>query len=129
LAIFHGRAARVSEEDGDELLASGGITFHVQSGESFISVTLPGKAESVWRKQWFYMREATPEGELALPQYSPEPSRPRRLWVKQLPEKQAVVVKMMQARIRELKADGLKSVNIYNYWLARHLPPYALAPI
>jgi hypothetical protein len=32
------------------------------------------------------MREETPEGELALPQYLPEPSRQRRLWVKQLPK-------------------------------------------
>jgi hypothetical protein len=29
LAIFHGRAARVSEEDGGQLLESGGITFQV----------------------------------------------------------------------------------------------------
>jgi hypothetical protein len=123
LAIFHGRATRVSEEDGGELLASRGITFQVQGGEDFLSVALPGKAASAWRKKWFYMREATPEGEPALPQYSPEPSLPRRLWVKQLPKEQAAVVKLMQARTRELKANGLKPMNMYNSWLARHLPP------
>jgi hypothetical protein len=46
LTIFHGRAARVSEEDGGQLLDSGGITFQVQGGEGFISAALPGKAAS-----------------------------------------------------------------------------------
>jgi hypothetical protein len=45
-----------------------------------------------------------------------------------LSKEQATVVKLMRARIRELKANGLKHFNIYNSWLARHLPPYALAP-
>jgi hypothetical protein len=111
------------------LLGSGGITFHVQGGEDFLNVALLGKAASAWRKQWFYMREATLEGEIALPQYSPETSQPRRLWVKELPKAQAAVVKAMRARIRELKASGLKSVNVYNAWLSRHLPPPSvLAP-
>jgi hypothetical protein len=61
------------------------------------------------------MREATPEGEPALPQYSPEPSWPRRLWVKQLPKEQAAVVKLMRDHIQELKESGLKPVNVYNY--------------
>jgi hypothetical protein len=127
LSIFHGRAARVGKEDGGQLLDSSGITFQVQGGEDFLSVALPGKAASAWRKQWFYMREATPEDEIALPQYSPEPSLPRRLWVRQLPKEQATVVKLMRARIRELKANGWKPINIYNSWLNRHLPPFVLA--
>jgi hypothetical protein len=123
LSIYHGRASRVSEEDGGQLLDSGGITFQVQGREDFLSVGLPGKAASAWRNHWFYMREETPEDEVALPQYSPEPSRPRRIWVKQLPKEQATVVKLMRACIRELKTNGLKTINIYNAWVSRHLPP------
>jgi hypothetical protein len=74
------------------------------------------------------MKEVTPEGEPAIPQYSPVPSQPRRLWLKQLPKEQADTVKLMWARIRELKASGLKTINIYNAWLSRHLPPSCSRP-
>jgi hypothetical protein len=89
LSIFHGREKRVSEEDGGQLVDCGGITFQVQGGEDFLSVGLPGKAASSWRRQWFYMKENMPEGEPAIPAYSPAPSRPRRLVVKYLPKGQA----------------------------------------
>jgi hypothetical protein len=101
----------------------------VQGGEGFISAALPGKAESNWRKQWFYMREETPAGQLTLPTYSPVPSKPRRLWVRQLSVQQVAVVKRMQEQIRELKKNGLKPMNIYNCWLGQHLPPWVPAII
>jgi hypothetical protein len=73
------------------------------------------------------MREETPVSQVALPTYSPTPSNPRRLWVRQLSAQQVAVVKQMRERIRELKKNGLKPMNIYNYWLGRHLPLWALA--
>jgi hypothetical protein len=69
------------------------------------------------------MKEETPEGEPAIPAYSSTLSRPHQLLIKYLPKGQAEVVRQMQNRIRELHRNGLKSVNIYNAWLGRHLPP------
>jgi hypothetical protein len=113
LTIFHGQAARVSEQDGGQLLDSGGIMFQVQGGEGFISVALPSKAAINWRKQWFYMGEETTAGQVALPTYSPLPSNPRRLWVRQLPVQQVTVEQRMREQIRKLKKNGL----------GQHLPP------
>ncbi|KAK1599903.1 hypothetical protein QYE76_017621 [Lolium multiflorum] len=42
-------------------------------------MALPKKAQSQWRKYWFYALEYTPPNEVAIPQYTPEPSVPRRL--------------------------------------------------
>ena len=42
----------------------------------------------------------TSEGELAIPQYSPEPSTPRRLSIRSLPPKKTSIVKAMRARIK-----------------------------
>lgn len=123
LSIFHGRASREGKGEDSPLIASGGITFQVQGGEGFIDLELPKKAQSEWRKFWFYMKEATPEGELAIPEHSPERSQPCRLWVKKLPKEQAQIVKEMRARLRSLKIAGLSTVNLYNCWLARRLAP------
>ena len=83
LAMFHGRAQRTSDDDGGELIASGGITFQMQGGklaeDAFIKVELPNKAKNSWRRDWLYFREETLTGELAVPQFSMEPSRPRQI--------------------------------------------------
>ncbi|KAK1698457.1 hypothetical protein QYE76_015154 [Lolium multiflorum] len=87
VSIFHGRAARVSKSD-QSLIPNGGITFQVKSGEAFIDMALPKKAQAQWRKYWFYAKKHTPAGGVAIPQYSPEPSVPRRLNVRSLPREQ-----------------------------------------
>ena len=94
----------------------------------FLKPELPGKAESTWRKRWFYYKEVTPSGELALPEFTMEPSRPRRLNVKKLPEAAQGMVEVMLNRLRELKAEGLKAVNVYSCWVGRHLPPLQTRP-
>ncbi|KAK1649139.1 hypothetical protein QYE76_066944 [Lolium multiflorum] len=122
VSIFHGRATRVSKVD-QSLIPNGGITFQVKSGENFIDMALPKKAQSQWRKYWFYALEYTPPGEVAIPQYTPEPSVPRRLNVRSLPKDQEEVVKGMRQAIQALKESGLTAANMYNCWLGRRLVP------
>ncbi|KAK1605028.1 hypothetical protein QYE76_028701 [Lolium multiflorum] len=62
VSIFLGRVTRVSKSD-HSLIPNGGITFQVKSGESFIDM-------------------------VHIPQYSPEPSAPRRHNVRSLPRDQ-----------------------------------------
>ncbi|KAK1608316.1 hypothetical protein QYE76_031989 [Lolium multiflorum] len=95
----------------------------VKSGESFIDMALPKKAQSLWRRFWFYAKEYTPPGEVCIPQYSPEPSVPRRLNVRSLPREQEEVVKEMRQAIQALKDSGLTAVDMYNCWLGRRLIP------
>ena len=60
--------------------------------------------------------------------FTMEPSQPRRLHVTRLPEAVDGMVELMLARLRELKGDGLKAVNIYSCWIGRHLPPLRARP-
>jgi hypothetical protein len=122
VSIFHGRATRASKGD-PALIPNGGITFQVKSGESFIDMALPKKAQSQWRRFWFYALEYTPPGGVRIPQYTPEPSVPRRLNVRSLPHDQEEVVKEMRLAIQALKDDGLTAANMYNCWLGRRLIP------
>jgi hypothetical protein len=122
VSIFHGRATRASKSS-EALIPNGGITFQVKSGESFIDMVLPKKAQSQWRRFWFYAKEYTPPGEVCIPQYDPEPSVPRRLNVRSLPHEQEEVVKGMRQAIQALKDNGLTAANMYNCWLGRRLIP------
>jgi hypothetical protein len=122
VSIFHGRATRANKSS-EALIPNGGITFQVKSGESFIDMALPKKAQSQWRRFWFYAKEYTPPGEVCIPQFSPEPSVPRRLNVRSLPREQEEVVKEMRQAIQALKDSGLTAVNVYNCWLGRRLIP------
>ncbi|KAK1685170.1 hypothetical protein QYE76_046018 [Lolium multiflorum] len=70
VSIFHGRATRASK-NSEALIPNGGITF-----------------------------QYTPPGEVCIPQYSPEPSVPRRLNVRSLPREQEEVVKEMRQAIQ-----------------------------
>jgi hypothetical protein len=58
-------------------VAAGGITFQVKPDEIFIDMALPNKAQSQWRKYWFYAKETTPKGEVAIVQDTAELSKPR----------------------------------------------------
>jgi hypothetical protein len=49
LSIFHGKATCVSKSNSS-LIGVGGITIQVKSGEEFIDLELPKKAQSEWRK-------------------------------------------------------------------------------
>ncbi|KAK1602290.1 hypothetical protein QYE76_008139 [Lolium multiflorum] len=71
VSIFHGRATRASKSS-EALIPNGGITFQVKSGESFIDMALPKKAQSQWRRFWFYAKEYTPPGEVCIPQMRPD---------------------------------------------------------
>jgi hypothetical protein len=62
-------------------------------------------------------------GEVHIPQYSSEPSVPRRLNVQSMPHDQEEVVKTMLTSIQALKDAGLTAANMYNCWLARRLIP------
>ncbi|KAK1610986.1 hypothetical protein QYE76_034659 [Lolium multiflorum] len=66
VSIFHGRATRASKSS-EALIPNGGITFQVKSGESFIDMALPKKAQSQWRRFWFYAKEYTPPARSAFP--------------------------------------------------------------
>ncbi|KAK1645316.1 hypothetical protein QYE76_063121 [Lolium multiflorum] len=122
VSIFHGRANRTSKSDRS-LIPNGGITFQVKSGENFIDMALPKKAQSQWRRFWFYALEYTPAGGVPIPQYTPEPSAARRLNVRSLPEDQEEVVKGMRQTIQALKDSSLTAANMYNCWLGRRLVP------
>jgi hypothetical protein len=122
VSIFHGRATRANKSS-EALIPNGGITFQVKSGESFIDMALPKKAQSQWRRFWFYAKEYTPPGEVCIPQFDPEPSVPRRLNVRSLPREQEEVVKGMRQAIQALKDNGLTAANMYNCWLGRRLIP------
>ncbi|KAK1601276.1 hypothetical protein QYE76_017230 [Lolium multiflorum] len=126
VSIFHGRATRVSK-NSEALIPNGGITFQVKSGESFIDMALPKKAQSQWRRFWFYASTHA-RGSSHSPD-SPEPSTPRRLNVRSLPHDQEEVVKEMRLAIQALKNDGLTAADMYNCWLARRLIPLRSAPI
>jgi hypothetical protein len=82
LSIFHGCMKRVSDQEGGQLIDCGRITFQVQGGEDFLNVGLLGKAVSSWRRQWFYMKEETPEGEPTIPAYPRRVDRASCSWVK-----------------------------------------------
>ncbi|KAK1652089.1 hypothetical protein QYE76_069894 [Lolium multiflorum] len=122
VSIFHGRASRISKSE-QSLIPNGGITFQVKSGENFIDMALPKKAQSQWRKFWFYALEYTPPGGVPIPQYTPEPSVPWRLNVRSLPKDQEEVVREMRLAIQALKDSGLTGANMYNCWLGRRLVP------
>ncbi|KAK1691770.1 hypothetical protein QYE76_008467 [Lolium multiflorum] len=112
---------QISLKSSEALIPNGGITFQVKSGESFIDMALPKKAQSQWRRFWFYAKEYTPPGEVCIPQFSP--SVPRRLNVRSLPREQEEVVKGMRQAIQALKDKGLTAANMYNCWLGRRLIP------
>jgi hypothetical protein len=67
--------------------------------------------------------EHTPVGDVAISQYSPEPSAPWRLNVWSLPREQEEVVKEMLSAIQSLKDAGLTPINLYNCWLTQRLIP------
>ena len=52
---------------------------------SIVNFALPKKAAPEWRKYWFYIKETTPKGKLAMPMYESARSRPRHLRVDRLP--------------------------------------------
>jgi hypothetical protein len=122
VSIFQERATRVSKSD-QSLIPNGGIMFQVKSGESFIDMALPKKAQAQWRRFWFYAMEHTRPREVHIPQYSPEPSVPRLLNVRSLPREQEELVRAMRVAIQALKDNGLTAANLHNCWLARHLHP------
>ncbi|KAK1627319.1 hypothetical protein QYE76_001634 [Lolium multiflorum] len=107
VSIFHGRATRASEV------------------RNFIDMALPKKAQSQWRKFWFYALEYTPPGGVPIPQYTPEPSVPRRLNVRSLPKDQEEVVKGMRQR-SGLKDSGLTANTIVGaaWFLSLPRPPH-----
>ena len=107
------------------MLAAGGLTFQLKSKASFFDLMLPAKAASDWKKSWFYVAEATPEDEVAIPRYSANRSEPRHLQVGKLPDDQRMVVDEMLQTIRGLKKKGLQTINLYNCWLGRRLVPLA----
>jgi hypothetical protein len=71
---------------------SGDIIFQLQRANNFFALGLPKKAIADLQKYWFYIKEVTPEGEVEMPAYSVEPSVPRFLRVKTLPEGQYALV-------------------------------------
>jgi hypothetical protein len=44
---------------------TGGVTFQVRAGSEYFDMGFPKKI-NLWRMQYFYMREATPAGQVAL---------------------------------------------------------------
>ncbi|KAK1653000.1 hypothetical protein QYE76_070805 [Lolium multiflorum] len=72
VSIFHGRATRANKSS-EALIPNGGITFQVKSGESFIDMALPKKAQSQWRR-WFYAKEYTPPARSAFRSSAPSPA-------------------------------------------------------
>src|SRR3954464_15001654 len=103
------------------MLAAGGLTFQLKSKASFFDLMLPAKAASDWKKSWFYVTEATPEDEAAIPRYSANRSEPRHLQVVKLPLDQRMVVDEMLQTIRGLKKKGLQTINLHNCWFGRRL--------
>src|SRR4051812_718129 len=99
------------------MLAAGGLTFQLKSQASFLDLMLPKKAANEWKKHWFYVSESTPDGEVALPMYSADRPEPRRLRVTKLPLDQRMVVDKMLKMIRQLKKNGLQTINLYKCWL------------
>ncbi|KAK1599913.1 hypothetical protein QYE76_017281 [Lolium multiflorum] len=97
VTIFHGRATRVSKSD-QSLIPNDEITFQAKFGETFIDMAPSKKAQTQWRKFWFYATEQARPGE-------------------------EEVVKTMHASIQALKDAGLTAANMYNCWLARRLIP------
>jgi hypothetical protein len=95
----------------------------VKSGEAFIDMALPKKAQAQWCKFWFYVKEHTPKGDVPITQYSPELSVSQRLNVRSLSCEQEEVVREMRTAIQSLKEAGLTAANLYNSWLARRLIP------
>ena len=67
------------------------------------------------------MKESTPDSEVSLLMYTAEKSEPRRLSATKLPHDQKMVVDKMLTRIKELKEEGLETINLYNCWLERRL--------
>ena len=112
LELFHGRIGR--EASGGLILAAGGVTFQLKPKANFVKLLLPNKAANDWKKSSFYVKESTPSGEVALPEFVVERSEPRRLAPKKLPEDQRMVVAEMMDQIQKLKDQWLISINLYN---------------
>ena len=122
LALFHGRAHPAGSDN--PLQASGGINFQAQPGLGYFNDALPTRAKQPkWREWWLYVKETTPEGELAMPQFNPERSQYRFLRVRKLPEAELINVLALITRMAELKEQGLVTVNLYACWLGRRLVP------
>jgi hypothetical protein len=121
LALFHGRATH--EGKNGPVQACGGITFQSQSNCGFFNIALPTRAAAKWREQWLYVKEATPAGELAMPQFTVARSEPRFLRVRKLPDGQMINVLAMLGAMVDLRDKGLKTINLYACWLGRRLVP------
>ncbi|KAK1611154.1 hypothetical protein QYE76_034827 [Lolium multiflorum] len=89
VSIFHGRATGLARAPGAHPERRNHLPGEI--GESFIDMALPKKAQSQWRRFWFYAW-STPPGWVRIPQYTSEPSVPRRLNVRSLPHDQEEVV-------------------------------------
>jgi hypothetical protein len=121
LALFHGRATH--EGKNGPVQACGGITFQSQSNCGFFNIALPTRAAAKWREQWLYVKETTPAGELAMPQFTAARSEPRFLRVRKLPDGQMINVQAMLGAMVDLRDQGLKTINLYACWLGRRLVP------
>jgi hypothetical protein len=106
---------------------TGGVTFQVRAGSEYFDLGFPKKINQ-WRKHYIYVRETTPAGQVALPVFSLEWSRPRNLNAA-VQEKDRAVVDVMRARLHEMKTqENLKGINLVTVWKGRHIAPLAARP-
>jgi len=76
-----------------------------------------------WRRNYFYMKEATPAGHIGIPQYRSEKSNPRNLDAA-VEAKDSGMVFRMQSRLRELTQHcHLNGTSLISSWIRRRIAP------
>jgi hypothetical protein len=101
---------------------TGGITFQVRATAEYLGLGLPKKIAN-WKNQYFYMREDTPFGQVAVPPFSLCRSHPRNL--NALPgDAKAGVVEVMLERLHEMiTKEHLCGINLVSVWVQRRVAP------
>jgi hypothetical protein len=103
---------------GGRMTLTGGVTFQVWSGSEYLNLGFPKKINN-WKNQYFYMKETTPVGQVALPVFSLEWSRPRNLNAG-VEEKDAALVELMRARLHQMiTKEKLEGINLVSICIAR----------
>jgi hypothetical protein len=93
LSIFHGKLQ--TETAKGPMQVTGGITFQVCGGSEYLDLGFHKKVNN-WKNQYFYMKETTPDGQVAIPPFSSTRSRPRNLNAA-TEEKDAALLTLMKA--------------------------------
>ena len=93
----------------------------MRAGLQYPDLFLPKKV-NLWRQGSFYVKEAAPSGEVAIPPYSAEGNHLRNL--QELPATTDLpTIELLQARLAMLIEEGLTGLNLVSTFVSRQIAP------